>query len=228
MKTYDLYVQSGPMRKKTYIHVPSLRGCMLMHHTTADALDAAPNAIRTYLGYLQRHGERVDAKAAFKVRVAEERLDGGFLGSGFYDPDTQPLTKTESTRALKWLGWLHNDLRRVTEPLTPSRLAAKPPKGRPIRQILTHVCVEGAYLRAVPGASRIQREADEGKTDPRDALDRLLVLETERLHAMSDEERTTVRQAGQSPWSANAATRRMLEHGWEHYLEICVRLKVAP
>jgi hypothetical protein len=83
-------------------------------------------------------------------------------------------------------------------------------------------------LRAISGASRIQRLVDEGKMNPLDALDQLLVLETERLKAMSDEERTTVRQAGQSTWSANAAVRRMLEHAWEHYLEICVRLKVEP
>ena len=157
MKTYHLYVQSGPMRKKTYVHVPSLRGCMLTRDTTDAALDAAPDAIRVFLRYLHRHGERVDAKAPFKVRVAEERLSGGFLGSAFYEPDTHPLTKAESARALKWLGWLHDDLRRVTRPLSPAKLAAKPATGRPIRQILSHVCAEGGYLRGVSGASRMRR-----------------------------------------------------------------------
>jgi hypothetical protein len=64
--------------------------------------------------------------------------------------------------------------------------------------------------------------------DPRDALDELLVLETERLRTMSDAERGEVRPAGQGQWSANGAVRRMVEHGWEHYLEICTRLGVEP
>lgn len=228
MSTYDLYVHSGPKRKKTFISVPDLPGCIALGDTTDEAIASAPEAIRTYAAYLERHGEKIPAAAPFDVRVAEMRLDGGFIGSGFLVADAKPLTKGDIDRSLRWLGWIHDDLRRVTGGLTPAKRHAKPATGRPIERILSHVCAEGGYLRGVSGASRIQREADEGMIDPLDALDRLLELETERLKTMSTEERTTVRQAGQSQWSARAAVRRMLEHGWEHYLEICRRLGVAP
>jgi hypothetical protein len=45
---------------------------------------------------------------------------------------------------------------------------------------------------------------------------------------MSKEERAEVIMRGQSPWSARAALRRMLEHAWEHYVEIAQRLKNVP
>ena len=90
------------------------------------------------------------------------------------------------------------------------------------------MCGEGGYLRGVTGATRIQREADDGTIDPHDALDRLLALERERLRSMDAQERSSVVMRGQSPWSARAAVRRMLEHAWEHYVEIAVRLEKTP
>jgi predicted RNase H-like HicB family nuclease len=225
MKTYDLYVNSGPMRKKTYIHVPSLRGCNLLRDTADEAIAATPDAIRLYLAYLRGRGEKVDPDTPFRVRVAEERLRGGFLGSEFYEPDATPLTKPESARAMKWLGWIRGDLRGLAQPLGSKKLSSKPATGRSITQILRHLC--NAYLRGVPGSSHISRLANEGKLDPFDALDQLQELETERLRTMSDFERAEVRQTA-TGWSANYASRRMLEHAWEHYLEICARLNTAP
>jgi hypothetical protein len=216
------------MRKRAYVHVPALRGCSLMRDTVDDTIAAAPDAIRVFLRWLERHGEPVNPSAPFKTRLAEERLSSGFLSSDFYEPDARPLTKAESDRALARLGWVHDDLRRVTEHLTPAKLNAKPAKARPIMAILAHLCSEGGYLRGVSGSSRIQRLVDQGRIDPRDALDELLVLETERLQAMGNAERREVRPAGQGQWSANGAARRMVEHGWEHYLEICTRLGVEP
>lgn len=228
MKTYDLYVHSGPMRKKTYIHVPALPGCIAQGETTDAAITAAPAAITTYLRYLQRHGADVNADEAFRTRIGEMNMRGGFLGVGFLATDAKPLSNAESDRALTWLGWIHDDIRRVTSTLPAAKLQAKPAVGRPIHRILEHMCGEGGYLRGVKGASRVQREVEQGRLDPRDALDQLLELERERLQTMTAEERAEVRQAGQSQWSARAAVRRMLEHGWEHYVEICERLGVEP
>lgn len=88
----------------------------------------------------------------------------------------------------------------------------------------TGCIAQGENLRSVTGASRIQREVDEGRRDPLDALDALWELEAARLASMPAEERRAVVQRGQSPWSVRAAVRRMLEHGWEHYSEIAQRL----
>jgi hypothetical protein len=228
VKTYDLYLESGPQMKTTYVHVPSLLGCVFNAPTTQAALDAAPGAIHTFLAFMARTGERADPKAPFRTKVVEHNTEGGFLGSRFLPTDAEPLPVHESKALMARLAALHGELRALTSGLTAKQLTAAPAKGRPIRRILTHVCAEGGYLRGVTGASRIQRLADEGALDPRDALDQLFELETQRLDTMSDHERSEVIQRGQNPWTARSAVRRMLEHGWEHYVEIAERLSKAP
>jgi predicted RNase H-like HicB family nuclease len=228
MKTYDLYLESGPQKKTTVVHVPELLGCTFNAPTTDQALADAPEAVRAYLRFLARNGERADAEAPFSTRVEEHRTDGGFLGSAFLPTDTKPRAKSDSDRLMARLDALHAGLRALTDGLTPRQLDAKPARGRPIRGILEHVCGEGGYLRGVSGASRIQRDVAEKRLDPRDALDRLHALEARRLTEMPAAERRDVVMRGQSPWSARAALRRMLEHAWEHYTEIAARLGVTP
>jgi len=230
MKTYDLYLESGPMMKKTMAHVPSLMGCIARGETTQAALDATDEAIRAYLRFLARHSERADAKAAFRKKIAGHITEGAWLGNGavFLPTDPQPLSRRESDALMRRLDGLHGDIRRLTGKLTAKQLAARPAKGRPIIGILQHLTGEGGYLRGVGGASRLQREVEDGRVDPRDALDELHGMEVERLAAMTAEERGRVMMRGQSPWSVRSAVRRMLEHGWEHYVEIAERLGVAP
>lgn len=230
MKTYDLYLDSGPMRKKTYVHVPQLLGCIVRGDTSDAAVERAPKAIRGFLAFCARAGERVDSDAEFRVRVAGHVTTNQWPGngSGFLPTDTAPLTPTDSDALMQRLAAIHAGLRRLTDTLTPKHLDAAPPKGRPIRRILQHVCVEGAYLRGISGSSRLKSEVEKRRLDPHDALDQLFELEQRRLRAMSTAERSDVIMRGQTPWSARAAVRRMLEHGWEHYLEIADRLNLSP
>ena len=228
MKTYDLYAESGPKMMKTVVHVPALLGCVNGGETTQQALDAAPDAIRAYLRFLKRSGERIDPTAAFKTRVANHDTSGGFLGSAWLETDTEPLTSRESDALMRRLSAMHGDLRRLAGKLTSKQLDAKPAKGRPIRQILRHVLAEGAYLRGISGVSRLQGDAEKGLIEPLDALDRMFDLEVERLRTMTDEERSIVIMRGQTPWSARRAMRSMLEHCWEHYVEIAARLGKEP
>jgi hypothetical protein len=123
---------------------------------------------------------------------------------------------------------MHGELRQLTGKLTSKQLDAKPSKGRPIRQILRHLLAEGAYLRGISGVSRLQGDADKGLIDPLDALDRMFALEVERLRTMTSDERASVIMRGQNPWSVRRAMRNMLEHSWEHYVEIAVRLGKSP
>jgi predicted RNase H-like HicB family nuclease len=230
MKTYDLYLDSGPKMKKTMVHVPALLGCTVRGDTTQAALDATPEGVRVYLHFLARHGERVDPGAPFRTRVAEHVTDGAWpgMGAAFLPIDAEPLTERQADALMARLGGLHADLRKLTAGLKPAQLDRSPAKGRPIRRILSHVCCEGGYLREVTGASRIQREVDEGRLDANHALDRLLELEMTRLRGMTKAQRAEVIMRGQSPWTARSAIRKMLEHGWEHYVEIAERLGVAP
>jgi hypothetical protein len=228
VKTYDIYLHSGPQMKKTYAHVPSLMGCIWLRDTTPAAVDAADQQIHAYLDFLERAGEKVDPKAAFRTSVAQHDTSGGFIGSSFLPTDAAPLPKPEAEALMRRLAALHGEIRRLTGGLPGRELDAKPAAGRPIRGILSHVCAEGSYLRGVSGASRIQREVHEGRLDANDALDRLHALELDRLRTMDDGERSAVVVRGQSSWSVRSAVRRMLEHAWEHYVEIGARLGPAP
>jgi len=230
MKTYDLYLDSGPMKRKTMAQIPSLPGCIARGDTTDEAIAAAPDAIRAFLRFLARNGERVDPDAPFRARVAAHATDSVFPAGGmsFLPPDARPLTSRQADALMRRLDAIHKAMRGATAGLTRRRLDAKPPSGRPIGRILAHVCGEGAYLRGVTGASRIQRLVDRGEMDPHDALDALLALERERLRTMPASERDGVIMRGQSPWTARGAVRRMLEHAWEHYVEIAGRLGVEP
>jgi len=231
MTTYDLYVESGPMKRKTMVHVPAIAGCTARGDTTDAALEATPDAIHAFLRFLARHGERISPTAPFRTRVAEHQTQGTFLGNGaiFIAPDLEPLADRDARLALTRLAALHAELRRVTRGLTAKQLAATPKAGRPIVAILAHIVgAEGGYLRQVSGASRLHREVEQALIDPHDALDRLHELESARLDAMSSRERSEMVMRGQSRWTARCALRRMLEHAWEHYVEIAARTGTTP
>ena len=230
MKTYDLYLDSGPKMKKTMVQVPELTGCIARGDTTEEAIANTPDAIRAFLRFLARHGAEVDADVPFKTRVAEHYTDSGFPAGGmsFLPPDEKPLSPRDADGLMERLGWIHDGLREMTSGMSARQLGEKPASGRPIARILSHICGEGAYLRGVRGASRIQRLVDKGELDAHEALDELLALEKERLASMPSEERKGMIMRGHSPWSARSAVRRMLEHGWEHYVEIADRLGRAP
>lgn len=65
MATYRLFLESGPRRRKTMVHVPDLLSCVAVGPTTEEALTATPAAIRAFLHFLRRHGEPVDPDAPF-------------------------------------------------------------------------------------------------------------------------------------------------------------------
>jgi len=227
VKTYDLHLESGPKMRTTMVHVPALAGCVVRGATTDAALEATPGAIRPFLRFLARHGERVNPDAPFGTNVREHITEGMWLGNGavFIEADLEPLSPRDAKRAIVRLAWLHDDMRRLVEGIAPKQLDAQPASGRPLRRILQHVVgAEGGYLRGVAGASRLSREVDEGRVDSFDALDRLLELERTRLDAMTAAERSEVVLRGQARWTARSAVRRMLEHAWEHYVEIAERV----
>jgi predicted RNase H-like HicB family nuclease len=228
VKTYELYAESGPMMKKTVVHVPSLLGCRARGDTTQEAIDNAPEAIRVFLRFMKRAGEGVEPNAEFKTKLAEHDKSGGFLGSAYLGSDPEPMHKRESDLLMKRLEAMHGELRRISAKLTPKQLSAKPTSGRPIGDILRHVCGEGGYLRGVSGASRIAGDVEKGRLSAVDALDQLHALEVERLRSMTDDERSAVVMRGQQPWTVRYAVRQMLEHAWEHYVEIAERLGVDP
>lgn len=226
---YALYLESGPQRKRTLAHVLDLLGCVLQADTTDEAVAAAPDAIRAYLRYLRRHGEKVDPDERIATRLAEHNIEGLFSGQAIWPQDLKPLAPVALARYARWLDWSRADLLALVKGIDEKRLRAKPAKGRSLRDILLHVLgADKGYVYALVGPLKAVGEptnaADRGDLDLRIALEEAGAAATDRLQMLTPAERAGVRKAGQSTYSAHRIIRRMLEHEWEHRREIAARL----
>jgi len=236
MPTYALYLESGPQRRTTLVHVLELLGCVSFARTTDDAIAATPEEIRAYLRYLRRHGEKVDPDRPIRTRVAEHITEGDLLGQGspqaVYGPDREPLGSAELTRYVRWLTWSRDDLLALSDGLDARALAAKPAAGRSLKEILLHVLdADRGYLYGVLGPVKSVgtpvNAALRGDLDLRLALREARAASLERLRELTAAERGLVRERGGGTGTMRQAIRRMLEHEWEHRREIERRLRPA-
>ncbi|MDO8506309.1 MAG: type II toxin-antitoxin system HicB family antitoxin [Candidatus Limnocylindria bacterium] len=235
MIAYALYLESGPQKKTTMVHVLDLLGCVATGSTTDEALERTPDAIRAYLGYLKPHGERADPKAAFTTRVVEHITEGDFLGHGsstvMYTPDRVPLTPSAQRRYIAWSEWSRGDLLAAVNGLDAKALRAKPrERGRSVEEILRHVLESDkdylySFLGPVKAVGGPVNDALRGELDLRVALALSGAAAVTRLRALTAEERRASRQRGKATRTARRMFRRMLEHEWEHRVELAQRLR---
>jgi predicted RNase H-like HicB family nuclease len=233
MITYDLYLESGPRRRKTMVHVLDLLGCVAVGPTTEEAVDVTPEAIRAFLRFLRRHGEAADPDAPLAMRVVEHVTEGEWLGNGSpyltFDRDLDPIMDEEVETYLRRFEWLSEDLATWAATRTDAQLDASPAGGgRPARAILLHVLgAQGSYLSVAlggaPGFGRVHGAAERGELDLATALRRTVPLAIERVGATTPEERNAVRQLTSRSYTLRKALRRMLEHTWEHLAELSRR-----
>ncbi len=233
MPEYALYLESGPLRRKTMVHVLDLLGCMVQGPTTEVAVEAAPDAIRTFLRFLKRHGEAVKPDASFTTKVAVHTTAGKWLGQGDPDggfaADTLPLRAEDLKVYLKRLAWLRADLLEMVSGLSQKQMTAEPESGgRPVRRILEHIAgAHYAYLQgplSKPQGLAGSLRAVEQSADIPAALTAFWELANTRLNAITEEERKAQVRHGVKIWTARRAMRRILEHEWEHFQEISRRL----
>ncbi|MBI5289290.1 MAG: DinB family protein [Chloroflexi bacterium] len=233
MKTYDLYVESGPKHMKTMVHVPRLLGCVAVGPTTDAALAATPDAIRTYLRFLRGCGERVAPDAPFKTRVAEHVTEGMWLGNGspyvLFAPDLQPVSGKEIETLLGRYHRMRETLALWAESRTARQLDAMPKGGgRTARAILLHVAGSGGgYLSPVVGGvkgfSAVHGGAERGEIAIPDALRRVDAMAAEVVRATTPAQRSVVIRRPKEVRTLRKALRRMLEHDWEHLVELSRR-----
>ena len=230
---YALYLESGPQRKSTLVHVVDLLGCAWFAPTTDEALSAAPEEIGAYLRYLKRHGENVDPKAPIATRVAEHITKGDFLGHGspqaVYAPDRKPVTPNELASYLRRLAWSRADLLGLVKGASAKALDAKPPKGRSLRDMLLHVLgADAGYIANALGAVKEVNApinaAGRGELDVRIALQEARDAAIARLAKLTSAERAFVKEHPSGARTMRKTIRRMLEHEWEHRREIARRL----
>lgn len=233
MTEYALYLESGPKRRKTMVHVLGLLGCVANGPTTEAALDATPDAICAYLRFLKRHGEAVDPDAPFATAIAEHVTEGEWLGNGSpsvtFGPDLEPVSGDELETYLRRFHWINEALAAWAETQSAAQLDAAPAeKGRTARAILLHVAGPvGGYISAALGGasgfSAVHGAAERGEIGPAEVLRRIDALAAERLRATTPSQRAAVVQRPKELRTLRKALRRMLEHAWEHLAELSRR-----
>ncbi len=237
MTQYALYLESGPRHRKTMVHVLDLLGCIAQGPTTEAALEAAPEAIRAYLHFVDRHGEAVKSEGKFTTVVAAHVTEGVWLGYGDPTPgfaaDFGLLSAEDLGIYLRRLGWMRADLLELLRDVPLKQLIAEPRgPGRTIDHILKHGAeAHGTYLRylvgKVDGLAPALRAVSEGPLAALPvALTHLWQVSDSRLAVLTAAERKQLVPHGQVTWTARRALRRMLEHEWEHLNEVAERLRV--
>lgn len=229
---FDVYLESGPQHRRTWVFVPSLPGCVTSGPTTEAAIERARPAIEDRLAFLRRHGEPFAAGEPIEIAVADHVIEREVLGFAqqFFPPDREPLTSDEAARRLLWARWSREELvaaaKAQTEPL-----GAKPAAGgRSAAAILSHVAgAEWAYVSATLGTLRGGSAAisaiERAGEDPWAALAAEREALMSRLGSMTDEELGRVVERGGKPrWTARRMLRRLLEHEAEHTQELRSRL----
>jgi predicted RNase H-like HicB family nuclease len=229
---YALYLESGPKRRKTMVHVLDLLGCVAVGPTTEDAVEATPAAIQAYLRFLRRCGEDVDPEAPFVNHVAEHITEGSWLGNGspylMYGPDHQPVSAAEIATFTRRFHEMREILATWAAEQTPESLDADTNAGRKNRAILLHVLgAAGNYasplLGGIPGNSKVVTATTRGELTLLDGLRQSEALISDALRASTVQQRSEVVTRGQITRSLRKAIRRTLEHDWEHISELSRR-----
>ena len=232
MKTYGLYLESGPRHRTTMVHVLDLLGCVATGPTTDDALAATPGAIDAFRRFLRDNGESaVEADAPFRTKVVEHITEGQWAGNGspylVFQPDLKPIAAKEIELLLQRHGALREALAAYAARATPKQLDA-PRGGRTARAILLHVLQgPGDYLSPVTGGSRgygsLRSAAERGDLPLADAVRRVAAMAAAQVRATTPEQRSAVIVRPKATRTLRKAIRRMLEHDWEHLVEVTDR-----
>lgn len=230
MTVYDLYLESGPKRRKTMVHVPDLLGCVANGSTTDAALDATPEAIRAYRRFLARNGEAgMVADEVVDLRVVEHVTDGQWLGEGspyiIFGCDLDPVSDAEIAQADHRLNALLGELAGWAEDQRDDALDAEPAAGRTGREILLHVIgAQGPALSialgSAPGFGAIHGAARRGERPLPVALAEAASLAASQLRATTEQQRAHRREMSSGSYTLRKSIRRMLEHAWEHLAEL--------
>ncbi len=235
MKTYALYLESGPKKQRSMVHVLDLLGCIAKGSTTDAAIANTPDAIRAYLKFLKRHAaDPIELGGEFKTKIVEHVMEGQWLGNG--DPalvfqfDLKPIALKEIETYLQHLEWSRAEVIKLVSSLTHAQLEKEPGnKQRPIRIMLEHM-LESEYfylssclgpIEGLPATGSIVRKRE---GDLLQWMSHVRSIEVERLQGLTPDERSKSIEHWKQTWTARKMFRRMLEHEWEHLIELADRL----
>jgi uncharacterized damage-inducible protein DinB/predicted RNase H-like HicB family nuclease len=228
MMLYKLYLESGPMHKKTMVHVLDLPGCIANGPTTEIALEKTPHAIQAYLDLLQRHGEMADPDREIQIEIVEHITEGMWLGNGdptlLFPPDMEPLTREDLEVFIKRLEWSRMEIIELVRGLSAIQIAEKPPVGRSVQAILGHIF--GAEYAAVRMFGKLDEIAGPDMNKERSTeellgwMEVVRASEIKKLRSLSNQKLAEPVKRSTYTRTTRAILRRILEHEWEHLTEL--------
>ena len=231
---FDVYVETGPKRRKSMTHVLALPGTIATGDTLDHALDNTRGAISARIAFLRRHGEKPRDAEPIELVVAEEDTTTGFIGfaAATFGPDLEPISKPQLEKLGRQAEWAREELIEAARARRGGLRGGPPGKGRSPADILAHVAgAERAYLNSVvgpvDGLGTEIKAVEQNPDDPWAPLDRAREILVKRIRAMTEAERTRVVTRGKEQRTARRMMRRTLEHEWEHVLELQSRLPAA-
>ncbi len=234
MENYALYLESGPKMRTTMVHVIDLLGCIATGHTTEEALAATPSAIRAFKDFTSHCGERVDLRSEFTTMVAQHVTQGPWIGYGDpepgFSPDFEPLEAMDLATGIQRVKCMHQEMMNILGSMTPNEMIAVPANGhRSLYDILLHATESQIhYLTYLIGKvdafkpARAALTSEPEKMQPSFAEFNQILLD--RFSTLTPEERAMAVPHGKVIWTARRGLRRLLEHNWEHLMEIRTRL----
>ena len=229
MAVYDLYVESGPRRRRTMVHVPQILGCVATGPTTEAAMDATPEAIRAFRRLLERSGEPIDDDDVVDLQVVEHLTGGAMLGDGSpyisFACEAGAIPGREIDIAVGRLTAMFGELAAWAGTQPDERLDALPASGRSAREILLHVMgAQGPALSIALGTARgfgaIHGAARRGERPLPVALMEIASLAAVQLRGTDEGQRRHVRELASGTYTLRKSTRHMLEHAWNHLAEL--------
>lgn len=233
MTGYGLWLESGPKKRTTMVHVLDLLGCVAVGPTTPEAVAATPDAIAAYRRFLHRHGEAIDLADPIETTVVEHVTEGDWLGNGSpyltFDRDLAPMDdEAEIGRLLTRSAAILEALAAWVETQPDEALDTEPEKGRSARGIVLHVLgTQGVYFSAAlggaPGFGRVHGAAERGELPLAEALRCTIPMTAELVRSTTPEQRAGVRHLSSRTYTLRKAFRRQLEHPWEHLAELSRR-----
>lgn len=236
MTLYQLYLESGPQHKKTMVHVLDLLGCIANGPTTEVALENTPQAIQAYLRFLQKHGEAVNPDEEIETHIAEHITEGSWPGNGdpalLFQPDLAPLSPEELETYLRRLEWSRAELRELVGKLSEAEAEARPSTGgRSAKAILEHIFgAEYSYMRPFGKLDGIRGPASNAQRSKDGLLEWMEIVrasEIQKLRSLSSKQLSEPFARGKYTRTTRRILRRMLEHEWEHLVELQKRLSAG-
>lgn len=229
MARYQVYLEVGE-DGRAMAHVVDLPGCIGRSETREETLDALPEAIGAYQGWLRRHGEDAPPAAEpIELEVVGETLGEGPFDPGdraaLFPPDREPVTPEEMEWYFRLMGYNRKDLLALAGEPSDELLDWRPfPGSYNLRRILRHVGNgDKWYVSRIVPVETLPPEWDEDEDlPPGDYLEMSRRTAIARLRALTEEERggifypTFDTEHPDEPWTARKVLRRALEHEREH------------